>query len=238
MTRRSIRPIRPIRPLRIVQRGFTLIEVMISIAILSLMMTLAWATTSQTGKAKRTFEDLERRNHEIRVALARVVADLEAAYLSTNEDANANDPRTVFIGKADELRFSSLGHVSLWADANESEQTLISYSLKDRKNRGERDAHQDWLRRESRRLSNETWTSEPADLDVVLGTIEELKFEYWDWKDQKWRDEWDSTKADGQKGRLPERVRISVTFKNSRGDEIKLVTQARLMLQEPLQFFT
>ena len=110
---------------------------------------LAWATTSQTSQAKRTFEDLQRRNHEIRVAIARVVSDLEHAYLSENEDdtGNADTKRTVFIGKADELRFSSLGHVSLWADANESEQTMISYSIKDRRNRNERDSHRDWLRR-------------------------------------------------------------------------------------------
>ena len=39
-----------------------------------------------------TFEKYEERNHELRMALGRVVADFEAAYLSKNEDINAEPP--------------------------------------------------------------------------------------------------------------------------------------------------
>ncbi len=221
------------------QAGMTLIEIMIAIAIMALMMLMAWTTTSHTGKASSEFGAIQRRNHEIRVALDHVVADLEAAYLSQNEDLNATEHRTLFLGKSggivNDLRFSSLVHVPLWADAHESEQTLIAYySL------GEHDDNSktDWVRRESRRLSNKPWKQEPADVDVVIHDVERVEFAYWNWQTQQWQDHWDSTAADAERMRLPTRVKITVTFKNPRGEDVKIVTQARLLMQEPLTFIT
>ncbi|MCE9577653.1 MAG: prepilin-type N-terminal cleavage/methylation domain-containing protein [Deltaproteobacteria bacterium] len=221
------------------QAGMTLIEILIAVAILALMMTLAWKTTRNTFDAKTHYEAIEDRNHELRVAMARVVSDIEAAYLSGNEDPNATDRRTLFVGKSGgvvpELRFSSLGHTPLWADANESEQTLISYSaLSDRKDSGKTN----WVRRESRRLSNKSWKQEPADTDILVHDVEKVTFDYWNWEKQEWQDHWDSTASDAERNHLPIRVRITVTFRNARDEEVKLTTQARIRLQEPLLFFT
>jgi general secretion pathway protein J len=224
---------------RAAQAGMTLIEILIAVAILALMMTLAWKTTSNTYKAKVHYEEIEDRNHELRVAMARVVADLEAAYLSGNEDPNANDRRTLFIGKGGgtvpELRFSTLGHTPLWADANESEQTLIAYSAMSAKDESSKT---NWIRRESRRLSNKPWKGEPADSDILVHDVDKVLFEYWNWQKQEWQDHWDSTASDGERNHLPSRVRITVTYRNPRDEEVKLTTQARIRLQEPLLFFT
>src|ERR1044071_3894155 len=127
------------------QAGLTLIEVMIASAIMVTMMALTWRTISNTADSRRTFEQFEERNHELRMALDRIVTDFEAAYLSKNEDASATYPRTMFIAKSNsklpEIRFSTLGHRPLWADANESEQTVIQYlPHEDRENRGLRRA--------------------------------------------------------------------------------------------------
>jgi hypothetical protein len=192
---------------------------------------------SRTSEAKRTYAGVQQRAQEIRVGLARVVADLEHAYLSKNEDVSAFERRTTFIGKdggdVDELRFSSLGHQVLWAEANESDATMISYSAApDREEPGKTN----WLRREARRLTNgdESWKETPGETDVVLEDIDEVDFEFWDWKDQQWKQDWDSTKQDGQKDRLPTRVKITLTWKEA-GVEMKMVTQARLILQEPIE---
>ena len=79
--------------------GFTLLEVMIAIGILTVMMTMAWSTLSSSAQTKKHFEALQERNHEIRLAMARMVSDLSMAYLSANEDQNAVHRRTVFVGK-------------------------------------------------------------------------------------------------------------------------------------------
>ncbi|MGE3454242.1 MAG: type II secretion system protein GspJ [Kofleriaceae bacterium] len=219
------------------QSGLTLIEVMIASAVLVVMMSLAWRTISNTSNARKTFEQYEERNHELRMALSRVVGDFEAAYLSRNEDTNATHPRTMMIGKASsrfpEIRFSTLGHRVLWADANESEQTVISYLTR---SNPDKPGATDWIRREQRRPSNEPPDDEPAEYDVLVSDIQSFKIEYWNWKSIEWQDTWDTTQADGQKGWLPSRVRITVVTKDPAGNDYKLVTQARILMQEPLNF--
>jgi general secretion pathway protein J len=222
------------------QKGFTLMEVMISLGILGFMLSAAWFSTSAASNTKERFTDRQERNNEIRIAMAFMVRDLESAYLSANEDQSLAERRTLFVGKGtsqvDDLRFSSLGHRVLWADANESEQTLISYSAE---NDLEDRAMTNLVRREQRRLSMEGWKNEKAEVDVLLRDIERVSFEYYDWKENEWRENWDSTGVDAQRGRLPTRVRIKVEVRASktRTQTITFVTQARLMMQEELRFF-
>lgn len=216
------------------QAGMTLIEVLMALTILSFMLIITWSTTSTTVEAKQHFEIMQERNHEIRVAMGRMARDISSAYISGNENESLTNRRTLFVGDSDspvdELRFSSLGHVVLWADANESEQTLISYQSEPDP---ENPRQTNLLRRESRRLSNEQWESEPAEVDLLLRNIERVELEYFDWRDNEWQTSWDSTGADAEQGRLPSRVRITVTMRE--GDrEIKRSTQARIMMQEKL----
>ncbi|WP_428266097.1 type II secretion system protein GspJ [Haliangium sp.] len=216
----------------------TLIEVLLATAMMSFMLVMAWTATASVSDAQRYFESMQERNHEIRVALDRMSKDIGAAYISGNEDESLDidHRRTLFVGKDDrpvaDLRFSSLAHRTLWANANESEQTLITYEeVRDR----EDPAKTNLVRRESRRLSNEPWESEPAEVDLLLRDIESLEFEYFDPQDNDWQDTWDSTGADAERNRLPERVRIKLSLKDG-NRELEYHTQARIILQEKLQF--
>ena len=62
----------------------------------------------------------------------------------------------MFIAKSSfkfpDIRFSTMGHRVLWADANESEQTVISYLSHDDP---EHSGVVDWVRREQRRQESE-----------------------------------------------------------------------------------
>jgi type II secretion system protein J len=219
------------------QRGLTLLEILIALAIMGLMMALTWSTISNTSRAKRSSEIIERRSHEIRVALGQVVHDFESAYLSQNEDLNASHRRTLFVGKSGspvpEMRFTTLNHRVLAADANESEQTAITYeSLRDRQDSDKTN----WIRREQRRLSNENPDQEPAEYDVLVRDIESVAFEFWDWNREEWKDRWDTTSSDGERGKLPSRVRITLKAKNPRGDIVTYSTQARILLQAPVVY--
>ncbi len=215
------------------QPGLTLVELLIAMFIMALMMVLGWTTINSAGDARTTFEAIEDRNHEVRVAMARMVNDLEAAYLSKNENQNLDNRRTLLKGSEDRLTVSTFSHTPLWADANESDQSIVVYYLdEDRKTPGVRSL----FRRELRRPSNERVDDEPAEVDVLLRGVDKLQLEYWDWKDKDWQSSWDTTKLDSEKDRLPVRIRISIEYKNPRGDKLQLSTQARLLLQEALQF--
>lgn len=219
------------------EAGLTLLEVMIASAVLVIMMSLAWKTISNTSDSRKRFERYEQRNHELRMAMNRIVADFEHAYLSKNEDQAATNPRTMMIAKASskfpEIRFSTLAHRVLWADANESEQTVISYVTKANP---EKPNQTDWIRREQRRPSNDPPDDLPAEYDVIVHDIVSAKLEFWNWKSLDWQDTWDTTQSDGQKGILPSRVRITIVTKDEKDNEYKVTTQARILMQEQLNF--
>jgi prepilin-type N-terminal cleavage/methylation domain-containing protein len=219
------------------QAGLTLMEVMIASAVMVVMMALAWKTISNTSDARRTFEHFELRNHELRMAMNRVVADFEAAYLSKNEDQTQSHPRTMFIAKTGnkipDIRFSTLGHRVLWADANESEQTVIQYL---QRTDPENSQATDWVRREQRRESNLVPEEEPSEYDVLVHDVQSVKLEYWNWRNISWQDTWDTTQSDGQKNNLPQRVRITIMTKDAGGHDHQLTSEARILLQEPLNF--
>jgi hypothetical protein len=71
---------------------------------------------------------------------------------------------------------------------------------------------------------------------VIVHDIQSAKIEFWNWKNLEWQDTWDTTQSDGQKGMLPSRVRITLTLKDDRDEEYKLTSQARIVMQEPLNF--
>lgn len=219
------------------QAGMTLIEVMIASAVMVMMMTLAWRTISNTSETKRSAGSYQERNHELRMALGRMVTDFESAYISRNEDPNASHPRTMFVAKSGskvpQISFSTMGHRVLWSDANESEQTVITYIAHDSR---EHPGETDLLREERRRPSNQPPEEEPAEYDVLCRNIGKLELKFWNWKNLEWQDTWDTTQADGQRGWLPSRVLITITVKGAEDHDIKLTTQARVMMQEALLF--
>ncbi|MEZ4368309.1 MAG: type II secretion system protein GspJ [Kofleriaceae bacterium] len=219
------------------QRGMTLLEIMVSISILVVMLAMTWSTLTSASRIQRISEAAQARNHELRVALARVVADFEAVYLSKNEDENALQRRTLLKvtsgGRVPEVRMSTLGHRNYWADANESDQTVVSYLAAPDREDGRKT---NWLRREQRRVSNLNPDEEPAEYDVLVRGVDEVKLELWDWANEKWLDGWDTTSADGQKNKLPQRVRITVTVRDDDDQPFSLSTQARLVLAEQLNF--
>lgn len=232
------------------QAGLTLLEIMVAIAILVGMMALAWTTIANTSDSRRRFERYEERNQELRLAMGRMVADFEQAYLSMDVGcppgnscppfpSNPDHPRTMFIaksgGRVPKIRFSTLGHRVLWADANESDQTVIEYLSRDNPE-PDHAGETDLIRREQRRESDMPPENEPADYDVLAHNIVGLKLEFWNWRTLEWQDEWDTTQSDGQRGMLPYRVRITLTVKGPEDKDLKLTTEARIFMQEPLNF--
>ena len=226
------------------ERGFTLIELIISLGIVAFMMMLAWQTTSAAIFTRQNLAFEQERDHELRVATSRIVRDLGSAFLSSNEDQSSMERRTLFIGRSegtvDELRFSTMSHEVLWADANESEQTVVTYMAEsDPDDRSKTNL----VRKELRRMPDplESRGETPAEVDLLIRDVERVKFEYYDFKDKSWKQRWDSTQVDAERGRLPTRVRVTIEVAIHRGDDketVKYITQARLPLQEELKFFT
>lgn len=216
-------------------RGFTLLELMVAVAILAIVSTMVWSSFKQTSLTKRAVEAQAARYRTVRLALDRIARELAMAYLSQNEDTTQPERRTRFVGlrhaKIDEITFSYFGHQRLYEDAQEGDTAVVSYSPSpDRDHRGVTDL----MRRETRRLGY--W--KPDDLagqrDILCDDIIGFRVDYYDARDKTWREEWNTTVADGQPDRLPSKVKITLTVRDERGREIPFQTQTRVMLQEPL----
>lgn len=218
------------------QGGFTLIEVMVAMAILAFMMAIAWGTSRQTVKAKKYYEKVQDRYHEARVAMARLSRDLSMAYL-TQVDPNPIDRRTFFVvesaSDADTMRFTTFSHQRLYADANESDQTAVAYFTAPDPN--DRSRTHLW-RRETYRLGYEKFDDLPGEADVLFQDIAKFKLSFWNPQDREWEESFDMKTIDGLRVRTPDRVRVRLTFKDERGEDVTVLSEARVPLREALNF--
>jgi prepilin-type N-terminal cleavage/methylation domain-containing protein len=82
------------------RRGFTLLEVVIAIAVLTIMAALAWETIGGAMRARDYLAFEEELDRSGRIAMARVHRELSLAFLTKNTAA-VNTYRTVFVGKDD-----------------------------------------------------------------------------------------------------------------------------------------
>lgn len=216
--------------------GFTLVEVLIAVAILAVASTLVWGSFGDTFRAKSVVEANAARYHTVRLAIERIARDASMAYLSQNEDTTQAERRTFFIGRrhadADELRFSYFGHQRLYADANESDTAqVLYYAVRDRNDTSKTNL----IRRETRRLSNLKPEDAPGEGDVLCDDIVRFTVDYWDLINKQWRDSWSTVTADGQPDRLPSKIRITLVVKDERQQEVPFQTEVKLAIQEPLR---
>ncbi len=216
-------------------RGFTLIEVMVAIVILAMVSTVVWSSFRDTTATKKNVEAQALRYRTVRLALDRMAREIAMAFLSQNEDTTQPERRTRFVGKKrnglDELTFSYFGHQRLYEDASEGDTAVVSYTNEpDRDRRG----IVNLMRRESRRLGYLKPEDLPGQYDILCDDVVKLKLDYWDARDKQWREEWNTTSADGQIDRLPSKVKLTLTVRDERGKEIPFQTQTRVLMQEPL----
>jgi general secretion pathway protein J len=132
----------------------------------------------------------------------------------------------------DELRFSWFGHLRFRADQAEGDTALVTYF-------GQPDPDDSLLtnimRSETRRLESKDPKLIPGETYILCPAVSRLKFAYYDYKQKDWREEWDTTKADGQTY-MPTQVRISLTVLDERGAPITFTSIARLHTLEKVDY--
>lgn len=213
-------------------RGFTLAEALIAVAILGMIGLLTAGTFSRAMDARERALAITSHYHEIRQAMQRMSREISMAFLS--EHKNCEDPRTdtLFVGRRAlggmRLDFTSFSHTKTQKDANESDQNELSYFV-------ERDPDdpkkQVLMRREQARIDDEP--DKGGKQQVLAENVTELRFEFYDSKDDRWRDDWDTESSD-YKGRMPMFVSIELKAKGLKGEEETFVTKTRVFLQKPM----
>ncbi|HEX3698492.1 MAG TPA: prepilin-type N-terminal cleavage/methylation domain-containing protein [Polyangia bacterium] len=227
---------RPV-PRRNTEAGFTLIEVVLAVAILAFITTIMWGSFTQAVTSKRNIEASQDRMHTVRIALLRMAREIEMAYQSGAENPALPDkPRTRFDGTShgdvDELVFSTFAHQRLRNGLAESDTTLVTYY-------GERDPDDrrilNLMRRETRRLQAEDPKQIPGESYILCPDVAKLKFTYYDFQKKEWENDWTTVGAN-RMDFLPSHVRISLTVIDERGQEVTYSTDARIQVTEKVDY--
>ena len=167
----------------------TLMEIMVSMAVLSMIGAMSWTALGQTFMARDALERQDAVHQQARVALERMSRELSLAYISGNISV-PNSYRTVFVGKdeepADSLWFAAISHHRIYRDSREADQTELTYWVEPDPN--DRDSYV-LLHREAPRIDHEP-DKDGTILPLAYG-VKRLDFKYLDGSDFEWEDEWD-----------------------------------------------
>lgn len=213
-----------------VRRGFTLMEVVIAIAITAFIGVVIGVSFNTTIANKEVIETQSEHYRMLRAAMNRMTREISAAYVSDRYDPkryrDAYDRPTNFVGTRDKLLFTTLAHQRLYADAKESDQMIVEYQVKnspDPKAKGRNDL----VRRE--KVILEERMERGGNEDSLFEGAKKIEFQYWNSERKQWEDEWDTRRAE-RKTILPTRVKITLIANDENGKEVKYTTQARIML--------
>ncbi len=210
-------------------RGFTLVEVLIAMGITAAMAAMTIGSLRSLDRASEVAREQDERYAAARVALGRMRRELSMAYLSENWNSNRHrEPLTLFVGREDEVLFTTLAHTRLYRDVRESDQAVVEYVLdSDPERSGERAL----FRREKTRIDDEP--DRGGQRDLVADRIVSLRFEYWDAKRKDWVREW-TTRSPEHEKELPQRVRIELEMALADRRTEKFATEARIELRKPI----
>jgi type II secretion system protein J len=189
------------------EAGYTLIEVLLSVAILAVVLTMVSLTFSSTFRMVRTVNEEQGREHQARMCLSRIAEDLMMARQhprfpwSTRNGELEGQP-------ADLLAFVSSGHASADENTQETGLSRVLYT---------RDG--DRLSRLTLRNLHGAFPESIERIDLTTG-VAGFDLLYYDETLQEWVDEWDEESRKS----LPRAVMIQLTLMDSR-DEPRLFVE-------------
>ncbi|MCF8127273.1 MAG: type II secretion system GspH family protein [Deltaproteobacteria bacterium] len=210
-----------------VSRGFTLLEILLAIFILTLVVSAVFGAFRGTFKVVTETETQEEIYATARVALERMCEDLASAYGGSNQAEVKKTPgQPIFVGEdhqvndqsADALYFLSRSHISFKSGHQEGGAAEIGYYTQ---------YHEKTQRLSLYRSDTLDYLESPEDGQGGLLLCEGLKwldFIYYD-KNGDPHKTWEGKESDSN-GALPSRVEISIGFENALDPE------------KPLQFIT
>lgn len=219
-------------------RGLTLLEVLVSIGILALVVTLVYGAFDGMQRTRTGIGRIDDRYHQGRQAMARMSLELQSAFLSLHQPQllTASTRTTVFVGTdqgvQDRVDFTSFSHKRLMRNVHESDQNELSYFVGRDPDRNDKS---DLLRREQREIDLDP--QHGGVVNVLCEDITVFDVQYLDNTTDTWLDAWDSTQATGQYNRMPFQVKITLVLKGGEGERpIKLITKIPIGMQMPLTF--
>jgi general secretion pathway protein J len=199
-------------------RGFTLIEVLLSMALLTIILGAVYSSFFTVNRALDRFNNVSLRYHEARTALDIMRREIESAYLSEKSKKEDSETyKTAFVIEDRDIfgKGTSLLHFSSFSFKSNN-LNIITYSVK------EKDGRLNLVKKESPVIP----VSRGYELEI-LDDIEGFTVETF--FNNKWVRTWDTAMT----GELPGIVRVSIEFDDN-GKRVKLTEYARPRIGKPL----
>lgn len=187
--------------------GFTLLEVLVASAILSLVLAALYGVFSQTLTSKRLTEERTQQARWARIALLRIGEDLQSALPPTGREMQ-------FLGEThssrefpeDTLSFVTLTRTALTTRTPEGDLSEIAYALEP----DPTDSTQKQLVRRVRfMLSSQRNVAD--EVAPLLPRVHGLRFRFFDGRE--WQEEW---RQEQTRNQLPQAVETTVYVADSR----------------------
>lgn len=220
--------------------GFTLIEVMISLAVLSMITVLSYQAMSGTLALTELAREDEETINSGRVAIQRMSREISMsfhdprAYRGQRRQGGTlvETYKTMMKGTKDSsfdtLTFTTFSHVRLYHGSKEGDQTEISYYA-------ETDPDDASLfvlmHRESPRIDGDP--EEGGVSEILARGVQELHFQYYDYRKEEWVDEWDTESSENRR-RLPKGVAIHLILQGPDGEPRSYRTRVLIPLWRAL----
>ncbi|MBI3303657.1 MAG: prepilin-type N-terminal cleavage/methylation domain-containing protein [Deltaproteobacteria bacterium] len=202
-------------------RGFTLLEVLVASAILSLVLAALYGVFSRTLASKRLAEERAARARAARIVLLRLGEDLRATVPPTTSGVRfIGETRRSGAFREDSLSFASVAHSLLTNASLEGDLCEIGYTLLP-------DPVVPTQRQLVRRVTLDLAADRnlAADAYPLLERVRGLRFRFFDGRN--WRDEWG---RDETQNKLPSAVEVGLSLEDARED----VTEFSTVIDLPL----
>ncbi len=235
--------------------GFTLMEVLVAVGILSMVSAMVYGSVSVTLRSQRLVMKTQEVYHSGRVALTRMARDLSCAFLSKHVGVMERVTETIFKGSDDEVVFTYLCHTRVFPTRPESDQGVVSYFLKSGGGKGKK-----LIRREKAWIDDRP--EKEGDEMILAEGVKSLDIEYWDKEGEDWTDTWKAELDDlepiiqdaearktqkvmkkvltgedeDEDFRLPPRIRITLVLLDEWGEDYTFETQVEIRMKEAFQW--
>ncbi|MBI4699057.1 MAG: prepilin-type N-terminal cleavage/methylation domain-containing protein [Nitrospirae bacterium] len=207
--------------------GFTLLEVLISLTLLSIILGAVYSSFFTVSRAIERFNGVSMKYHEARTALDIMRREVEAAILRQAQATNRDEKiiGTKFVIEDKDYFGKQASRLDLTAFSSKGMGlNTVSYYIE------EKDGILTLLKREFSGLqpdSEETKEENPGYVSEVIDKIEGFSV------DTLFNDQWVKTWDTKTTGHMPEIVRLSIEFNDNR-KKVKLTEYARPMVGKQL----
>jgi general secretion pathway protein J len=222
-------------------RGFTLLEVIVAVLVISMILTLVWQAFAKTVESKNYVEAGNEMYHQLRWALNKMAYDLSSAYVSRNKNT-----LSLFLGQShqngdgipqDELNFTSFSHIRYSPTERSSDQCEVGYFIL----QNPETEQYTLFRREDYTVDEDL--TEGGEINELVEGIVAFNIRFYDGED--WSDDWDSRsfqdedegfdensveQTDVMINAIPIAVEIAASMMDMQGQEVYMTTKVKLML--------